>query len=339
MSVPFELNGQIINVTASIGISFAESVQAEEAMRQADLAMYQAKAQGRAGLQIFEPSLDPRSRYTPQQESELRSSFHDGSLQLYYQPIISLQTGRIFGFEALLRWQHPKRGLVMPAEILPLAEETGLSVQLGQWVLRNSCLCLSRWRQSKLVPESLVMSFNLSGKEFTRLNLVEEVGGLLKDNRLEGTSLLIELTETTIMESGTASTQKLARLRDLGVSIALDDFGRGHSSLGRLQEFPISILKIDNLFVKQIGMDKPQILDAMMALAHGLKLEVVAEGVETWSQLRYLKERGSALAQGFFFSKAVAEESAFQLLLSKSSWEVESTSSSDSELKSDFAIG
>ena len=339
LSVPFELSGQVINVTASIGISFAESMQAEEAIRQADLAVYQAKAQGRASLQIFEPALEARSRHTPQLGSELRRSFHDGSLQLYYQPIISLQTGRVFGFEALLRWQHPKRGLIMPAEILPLAEETGLSVQLGQWVLRNSCLCLSCWQQSKLVPDSLVMSFNLSGKEFTRPNLVEEVGGLLKDSHLEGTSLLIELTETTIMESDTASTRKLARLRDLGVLIALDDFGRGHSSLGRLQDFPISIIKIDNLFVKQIGMDKPQILDAMMALAHGLKLEVVAEGVETWSQLRYLKERGSALAQGFFFSKAVAEEKAFQLLLSNRSWEIESTSSSDTELKSDFAIG
>ena len=324
LSSPFEINGQTMRITASIGVSFADSIQAEEAIRQADLAMYRAKAQGRARFQIFESALALRTQHTLQYEAELRRSFHDGSLQLYYQPIISLQSGQIFGLEALLRWQHPKRGLVRPLEILPLAEEAGLTVPLGQWVLRNCCLCLSRWKQLNVVPASLVMSFNLSGKELTRPTLVDEVRELLNNTHLKGTSLLIELTETTIMESDAITTKKLEELRGLGVCIALDDFGRGHSSLGRLQDFPISMIKIDRSFVNQIGTHKPQILDAIMALAHELKLEIVAEGVETISQLRYLKEHGSNLAQGFLFSEALTEEKVLRFLSSKSVWNMAS---------------
>ncbi|MFL6463905.1 MAG: putative bifunctional diguanylate cyclase/phosphodiesterase [Bryobacteraceae bacterium] len=339
LAAPFDINEQAVRISASIGVSFAESTQAEEAVRQADLAMYQAKAHGRARFQIFEPSLESRARYTLQTETELRHSFHDGSLQLYFQPIVSLQDGRIFGFEALLRWQHPTRGLIKPSEILPIAEEAGLSAELGQWVLRNACACLSRWKQSKFVPTSLVMSFNLSGKELTRLTLVNEVRELLNNTGLDGGSLVIELTETTIMESDTATVQKLEHLRNLGVSVALDDFGKGHSSLGRLQDFPISMLKVDSLFVKRIGTDKPQILDAILALAHELQLEIVAEGVETLSQLRYLKERGSALAQGLFFSEALSEERAFQLLKSEQLWDVYSADQLDEELRKGFAVG
>ncbi len=195
LSAPFEVNGHSVIISASIGISFADAIAAEEAIRQADLAMYQAKAHGRARFQIFEPVLESRARYASQAQIELRHSFHDGSLQLYYQPIISLQNGKIFGFEALLRWQHPKRGLVRPAEILPIAEEAGLSTQLGQWVLRNSCQCLSSWKQSKLASPSLVMSCNLSGKELTSPTLVDEMRKLLNEFQLHGRSLMIELTE------------------------------------------------------------------------------------------------------------------------------------------------
>ena len=324
LSAPFVINDQAVKITASIGITFAEALQAEEAIRQADLAMYRAKAQGRARFHIFEPALELRTRHTLQYEAELRRSFHDGSLQLYYQPIVSLQSGEVFGVEALLRWHHPKRGLVRPLEVLSLAEEAGLSAQLGQWVLRNCCLCLDRWRQSNLVPASLVMSFNLSGKELTRPTLVEEIRELLRNTRLKGTSLLLELTETTMMESDAATARRLEELRGLGICIALDDFGRGHSSLGRLQDFPISMVKIDSLFVKQVGTNKPQILDAMMALAHELKLGIVAEGVETVSQLRYLKERGSDLAQGFLFSEALNEENALRFLRNRDAWNVAS---------------
>ncbi len=320
LSAPFEVEGQVIRSSASIGISFAESVQAEEAIRQADLAMYQAKAHGRARFQIFEPALEARARAALQAETELRRSFHDGSLLLHYQPIVSLQSGKISGFEALLRWSHPKRGLIKPLEILPIAEEAGLLTQLGQWVLRSACLCLSRWKEEGRVSPSLMMSFNLSGKELASPTLVEEVKAVLCDVQLDSRSLIVEVTETAIMESEAAVSRNLRHLTDLGIRLAIDDFGRGYSSLGRLQDFPVSMLKIDSSFVSQIGTKKPQILDAIMALAHELRLETVAEGVETREQLQYLQERGSAFAQGFLFADALPEQSAYELLISGQSW-------------------
>lgn len=338
-SAPFEVSGHSIRISASIGIAFAESTQAEEVIRQADLAMYQAKAKGRSRFQIFEPVLESRARYALQAETDLRQSFHNGSLQLYYQPMISLQSGRIFGFEALLRWQHSKRGLIRPSEILSIADEAGLSAQLGQWVLRTSCTCLSRWKKFEFVSPSLVMSCNLSGKELTRPNLVSEVEGLLNEVHLDGRSLMIELTETTIMESDIMTTQKLERLRKLGIQLALDDFGRGHSSLARLQDLPISTLKIDNLFVKQVEAGRPQILNAIMALAHELKLVIVTEGVETPVQLQYVQQRGSTLAQGFLFAGPLPEQQAFQLLSNNRLWSVRATARSNSELQAGVVAG
>jgi EAL domain-containing protein (putative c-di-GMP-specific phosphodiesterase class I) len=241
---------------------------------------------------------------------------------------VSLQNGQNFGVEALLRWQHPKRGLVQALEILSLAEQAGLSVQLGEWVLRNCCLCLGRWIQSKLVPASLVMSFNLSEKELARPTLVDEIRELLGNTHLDGTSLQVELTETTMMESDALVIKKLEKLRDLGVCIALDDFGRGRFSLRRLQDFPISTLKIDSLFINRVGTDKPQMLDAVVALAQKLKLQVIAEGVETSSQLRYLEQRGSTLAQGFLFSEPVSEKNALHLLRNQPAWNIAAMSTS-----------
>jgi diguanylate cyclase (GGDEF)-like protein/PAS domain S-box-containing protein len=318
ITVPFEAEGQSIKVSASVGISFAESLQAEEAIRQADLAMYQAKAQGRARFQIFEQALEVRARSALQAETELRRSFEDGSLRLHYQPIISLIDGNIYGFEALLRWHHPERGLIKPLKILAIAEESGLLTQLGQWVLHNSCMCLARWKQNAAATP-LRMSFNLSGSELTRPDLVEEVQSALQDARLDGGSLIIELTETAIMESDERAPENLKRLTDLGIQLAIDDFGRGYSSLSRLQDFPVSMLKVDSSFVSQIGTNRPQILDAIMALAHELRLEIVAEGVETNQQLQYLQERGAALAQGLLFSDALPEQIAFDLLTQQKS--------------------
>ena len=336
-SAPFEVSGHLVRVSASIGIAFTESTQAEETIRQADLAMHQAKAQGRARFQVFEPALELRARYALQAETDLRQSFHNGALQLYYQPIVSLQSGKIFGFEALLRWQHPKRGLIRPSEILPIADEAGLSAQLGHWVLRTSCTCLSRWKQFEFVSPSLVMSFNLSGKELTRSSLVSEVEGLLNEVHLDGRALMIELTETTIMESDAVTAQKLEHLRKLGIHLALDDFGRGHSSLARLQDFPISTLKVDRLFIKQIETDRPQVLNAIMALAHELKLGIITEGIETAVQLRYVQHRGSTLAQGLFFSGPLPEQQAFQLLINDQSWDVMTVERSNLELRDGVA--
>lgn len=322
LAVPFSVGAQQVTVSGSIGVAFAtrDTERPEEVVRQADLAMYRAKAGGRARSQLFEPSFDTHARTLLQRESELRQSFHDHSLQLYYQPIVSLDTARTVSFEALLRWDHPVRGLVMPSEILPLSDEAGLSIQLGKWVLNESCRQLSRWRQAHLAPQSLTISVNLSGKELMRPTLLDEVSRLLDEYELEGSCLLIELTETTIMEGDALAIRTLTRLRDMGVVLALDDFGRGHSSLGRLQDFPISMMKIDSSFVSQIGGPKQKILDAIMALGHELKIEVTAEGVETPEQLSYLVGCGIARAQGRLFADALRVSDVTQLLSQTQHW-------------------
>ena len=322
LAVPFTLGRQQVSISASIGVALAskDTERSEDVLHQADLAMYRAKAGGRARAQLFEPAFDTQARTLLQRESDLRQSFHDHSLQLYYQPIVSLDTARTVSFEALLRWDHPVRGLILPSEILPLAEEAGLSIQLGKWVLKQSCLQLSKWREAKLAPNSISVSFNLSGTELMRPTLIEEVSRLLAEYHLDGSCLLIELTETTIMEGDALAIQTLTRLRDMGVSLALDDFGRGHSSLGRLQDFPISMLKIDSSFVGHIGGPKQKILDAIMALAHELKIKVTAEGVETHEQLNYLINCGAARAQGQLFSAALPVPDVAALLSEGMDW-------------------
>lgn len=322
LAVPFSIGAQQVTVSASIGVAFAtrDIERPDELIRQADLAMYRAKAGGRARAQLFEPVFDTHARALLQRESELRQSFHDHSLQLYYQPIVSLDTARTVSFEALLRWDHPVRGLVFPSEILPLADEANMSIQLGKWVLNESCRQLSRWRQARLAPSNLTVSVNLSGKELMRPTLLDEVSRLLDEYELEGRALLIELTETTIMEGDALAIRTLSRLRDMGVVLALDDFGRGHSSLGRLQDFPISMMKIDSSFVGQIGGPKQKILDAIMALAHELKIDVTAEGVETPEQLNYLVQCGAARAQGRLFADALRVSAVSELLSQTNHW-------------------
>ncbi len=321
-AVPFSIGAQQITISASIGVALAseDTERSEEILRQADLAMYRAKAGGRSRTQMFEPAFDAHARTLLQRESELRQSFHDHSLQLYYQPIISLDTARTVSFEALLRWEHPIRGLILPSEILPLAEEAGLSIQLGKWVLNESCRQLSKWRDARLASNSVSVSFNLSGTELMRPTLIDEVSRLLAENDLSGSCLLIELTETIIMNGDAVAIDTLHRLREMGVALALDDFGRGHSSLGRLQDFPISMLKIDSSFVAHIGGPKQKILDAIMALAHELKIEVTAEGVETQEQLHYLIQCGAARAQGRLFSSALSVPDTVLLLRDRDSW-------------------
>lgn len=322
LAVPFSVGSEQVTITVSIGVAFAsrDTERPEELVRQADLAMYQAKAGGRARSQLFEPAFDTHARTLLQRESELRQSFHDHSLQLFYQPIVSLDTARTISFEALLRWDHPVRGLVLPSEILPLADDAGLTIQLGKWVLNESCRQLCRWRYARVAPPTLTVSVNLSGKELMRPTLLDEVSRLLEEYELEGSALLIELTETTIMEGDALAIRTLSRLRDMGVALALDDFGRGHSSLGRLQDFPISMMKIDSSFVSQIGGPKQKILDAIMALAHELKIEVTAEGVETPEQLNYLIQCGIARAQGRLFAGALRVSDVAELLEGTEHW-------------------
>ncbi len=339
LTLAFSLDGHSVCVSASMGIAFAGDIGAEELLRHADLALYEAKQQGRARFHVFEPSMEKLVRNQFQVESELRQSFTDGSLRLYYQPIVSLQSGALSSFEALVRWEHPKRGTLLPSEILPAAESGGFSVQLGQWVMRTAAEQIHGWREAKVASPSLSVAFNLSGADLVRPSLVDEVRHLLAETGLSGEALVVEVTETTIMESSIDTARRLGRLRDLGIQVALDDFGKGHSSLGRLEDFPISILKVDSSFVRQIGRGRRHVLDAIMALAHELRLDVTVEGVETGEQLRYLHERGAAKAQGLLFSPAVPSKCAAELLLHKPHWELETLLGQVPELSTNRAAG
>lgn len=337
LAVPFELQDQRISLSASVGITYNYETTAEGLLHYAGLAMHQAKRQGRAQVEMFDPAFEAMARQQMQLEGELRHSFHDGSLRMHYQPIVSLENGGLASFEALLRWQHAVRGLVFPSEIFPVIENAGLSVKLGKWVFQETCQQLRNWRET-LGATGLDINVNLSGAEFIRPALVDEVKQVLAETGVPGESLVIEVTETVIMESNVDAARRLSQLRDMGIRLALDDFGKGHSSLGRLQDFPISILKIDSSFVKQIREGKRQILDAIIALAHELQLEITAEGVETREQLRYLHDRGAAKVQGLLFAPALPPESAAELL-GKPSWDFQEYLRPSGELSSGMTAG
>ena len=238
LNVPFHLDGREISITASIGIASLEHGSPLNLLQHADIAMYRAKRQGRGRCHVFDPAFESSARAQAQMEGELLQSFHDGSLRLHYQPIVALRDGSLTSFEALLRWQHPSRGMILPSEILPVAESAGLSIRLGKWVLRETCDRLRDWLDA-YGPLKLDMNVNLSGAEFIRPALIQEMKELLQNTGIQGESLIIELTETTIMESNVDAARRLSQLRDMGIRLALDDFGKGHSSLGRLQDFPI----------------------------------------------------------------------------------------------------
>ncbi len=314
LAAPFEVSGSSIVVTASIGIALADIDKPEEALRHADIAMYRAKSLGKARYVVFEPSLDKRAMDVLQLETDLRQSLQNRTFQLCYQPIVCLETGQVVSFEALLRWNHPRRGVLRPAEFLPVAEEAGLTIPLGHWVIREACQRLQEWRQLRPELRRLCVNVNLSGREFMQPRLVDILHGILKDTELPGDLLTVELTESMIMENDEVAAQKLQYLRELGIRLAIDDFGRGYSSLVRLQEFPISILKVDGAFVSRISAGKSQIFDAIMALATELKLDVTAEGVEKPDQFDYLKKSGAAMGQGLFFSDVLTSAHVERLL-------------------------
>jgi diguanylate cyclase (GGDEF)-like protein/PAS domain S-box-containing protein len=321
LSFAFELDSHSFVINASIGIALAtQQMFPEEILRHADIAMYRAKARGRARYEVFESALDERTMKVLQLESELRKSLANGSFRLYYQPIVALATGWISGFEALLRWQHPERGILLPSEFLSVAEDSGLIRELGQWALQTACQQLRIWRQQFSSARALTISVNLATKQFTNPKLLHQVRHILQQNELDGSSLILELTENMILENDAFAAARLEGFREFGVRLALDDFGKGHSSFGRLQDLPISILKIDGSFVKRIQDGKPEIVDAVIALARQLKLEVTAERVENWSECEHLRREKCTNAQGLYFSDALTSEGATELLQVDGHW-------------------
>jgi diguanylate cyclase (GGDEF)-like protein len=316
VSAPLLVHGRELIVTPSVGVSiFPEhGASAQALITNADAAMYQVKKSGRNGMRLFSPDI---STFFPDRlalENDLRKALDRRELELHYQPKFDVQSGAISGMEALVRWRHPARGLVTPAEFIPLAEETGLIIPLGQWVLREACRQNRAWQDQGLAR--LRIAINLSGVQLRHDDLADSIALALRDAGLEPRYLEIEITESVVMQNASTALLMLDRLSQMGVHLAVDDFGTGYSSLSYLKRFPLNTLKIDRSFINDLSTDHNDalIVQAIIALAHSLRLEVVAEGVEDQAQLESLKSFGSDQYQGFLSSRPlpVAE---FQRLL------------------------
>jgi len=323
---PFCLQGHELFITASIGIALSGSDCSRPAdlLRDADIAMYRAKQAGKGRHAVFDTAMRDRAVALLHLENDLRRAVYElenGISQpffLLYQPIISLATGTLGGFEALVRWQHPERGLISPTEFIPVAEESGLIVPLGKWILQEACRQLHHWQCQNPNFSSLTCSVNLSGKQFLQPDLLETIDSILAATGLNPDNLKLEITESILMENTEAAIATLSQLRQRHIRLGLDDFGTGYSSLSYLHQFPCDTLKIDRSFVKSLGSDPThqKIVRAIVTLAHALDMDVTAEGIETTSQLEQLSALGCELAQGYFFSPPLSAIAATSLISS-----------------------
>ena len=319
LRVPFPLNDREWFVSASMGIALAQPGRAtpDELLREAEIAMVRAKGNTTQRHAFFEPSMSAQTLERVELESDLRSALERGELRVHYQPIVTLESTEIVGFEALVRWQHPTRGLVPPLAFIPLAEETGLIIPLGRWVLETACRQAAKWRatRSALDDKPLFVSVNLSARQFMQADLVGDVADVLAETGLDAGSLDIEITESVLMDQSETGIRTLRRLRALGVRLVLDDFGTGYSSLSYLKHLPLDTIKIDRSFVAGIEEKADRsIVQAVVALAHGLGIGVVAEGIETERQAERLLALGCDLGQGYLFSRPVPAAKTARLL-------------------------
>ena len=318
LALSFDLSGHEVFTSASIGIATtATDYETPQAiLRDADTAMYRAKALGGARCELFDSEMRDRAVARLQLETDLRRAVERNEFELCYQPIVSLETDRIEGFEALLRWRHPDRGLVMPADFIAVAEETGIVVPIGWWVLREACRQMSAWHANPDDSQPLTISVNLSGRQFNQPDLIENTAAILQETGLAAARLKLEITESTIMERTDSVVTTLRDLKALGVQLAMDDFGTGYSSLSYVHRFPIDTLKIDRSFVNRLAADieASEVVRAIVGLAHNLRLDVIAEGVESPEQLAQLKLFGCEYGQGFLFSPAVTYDDARSLI-------------------------
>jgi diguanylate cyclase (GGDEF)-like protein/PAS domain S-box-containing protein len=322
---PFGLAGRELFVTASVGIKYSGDgdEQPEDILRDADTAMYCAKALGKAQYQVFDAKMHTHALTLLEIESDLRRAIEKEEFEVKYQPIVSLESGRIRGFEALVRWRHPERGLILPSDFIPIAEETGLIIQIDRWVLKQSCLQMRRWQEALPVTRRMKISVNLSCKQFMQPTIVGQVLEILQETGLDPGSLKLEITESVMMERGDYAMSVLEQLSGAGIELSLDDFGTGYSSLSYIHHFPVTALKIDQSFIKRIGREQNgEIVRAVVALARNLGLEVVAEGIETVMQLNQLKALGCEQGQGYYFSEPIDEESATGLIQKEERGEV-----------------
>lgn len=314
---PFSVEGQQFQITTSIGISTypSDSDDPQTLLKNADVAMYRAKEQGKNNYQFYLTQMNVHTRERMALESDLRVALERDEFVLHYQPKIALASGRIVGMEALVRWQHPTDGLIQPAKFIPLAEETGLIVAIGEWVLKAACAQSRSWREQGLPP--LRIAVNLSPRQFAHEELLQDVDRRLSENGLDSAALELEVTESVVMQEPERAAILLGRLKIAGVIVAIDDFGTGYSSLSYLKRFPIDSLKVDRSFIKDLPLDAEDaaITKAIIVMAHNLGLKVIAEGVETEEQVEFLLANGCDEAQGYYFSKPVPAHEFASLVL------------------------
>jgi diguanylate cyclase (GGDEF)-like protein/PAS domain S-box-containing protein len=314
LNAPFNLDGYEVFASASIGIALGsnEYENPEELLRDADLSMYRAKEKGKARYEVFDKSLHTRALKRLELENDLRRGIEREEFKIYYQAITSLVTGKLEGFEALVRWQHPSKGLISPLDFIPIAEETGLIIPLGSWILKESCRQIKEWQDKYIDNLKLMISVNISGKQFRDGNLIYEIDKILTETGLDPHQLKLEITESVLMENTETATQILLDLRSRNIKLSIDDFGTGYSSLSYLHRFPVNTLKIDRSFINQMQSDAEhaEIVRAIVTLAHILNMDVVAEGIETDLQLNQLKSLNCEYGQGYLFSKPINSQEA-----------------------------
>jgi predicted signal transduction protein with EAL and GGDEF domain len=313
LSEPYDIDGHQAVIGASVGISVGplDGTSPDKLLRNADLALYRAKGDGRGTFRFFEPVMDLQMQTRRIMEQDLRKALPAGEFELHYQPVVNLASKEISGFEALIRWNHPTKGMISPASFIPLAEEIGFIVPMGEWVIKQACATAAQW------PDNLHIAVNISAVQFRNPGLMQVITGALAASGLNPARLEIEITETVLLHNKEATLAVLHQLRALGIRIAMDDFGTGYSSLTYLQSFPFDKIKIDRSFVKDITENSGSlnIVRAVAALANGMGMTATAEGVETTEQLERIASEGCTEMQGFLFSRPLPAREIERLFL------------------------
>ncbi|MGC9505069.1 two-component system response regulator [Baaleninema sp.] len=324
LTSPFHVDGHEVFIGASIGIVLgtAEYERSEHILRDADAAMYCAKDLGKGRYRVFDTGMHVRAVNFLQLETDLRRALEREEFCVHYQPIIDLRNGKIAGFEALVRWLHPERGLVSPVRFIPAAEETGLIVPIGAWVLQQACSQLHQWHQQFPHARHLTIAVNISVKQFAQTDLLRQIDSILEETGLNGKFLKLEITESTIVGNYQAAKAVLEELRNRRIQLSIDDFGTGYSSLSHLHRLPVDMLKIDRSFVDPIDddSDEREIVQAIVTLAHSLNMQVIAEGVETAVHVAQLRNLGCEFGQGYYFSKPLDCEGCTETIASDPQW-------------------
>jgi diguanylate cyclase (GGDEF)-like protein/PAS domain S-box-containing protein len=318
VAAPLQMQGAEVFTSVSVGIALSSAgyQSPEDMLRDADTAMYRAKAGGRAGHQVFDGDMHRRAVSSLKLETELRRALERQEIVPYYQPLVDFDTGAVFGFEALARWRHPTSGMLMPDLFIPVAEETGLVVEIGAWMLAEACRQMREWQQSYPDWSTLGISVNVSGRQLAQGGIAADVERVLAATGLDPACLTLEITESALVHSLSAGAGVIQRLHEMSIGLHLDDFGTGYSSLSYLHTFPVQALKVDRSFVNRMNQASQQsaIVKAIVSLAHDLGMEVIAEGVETRAQLDALRALRCRRGQGFLFSKPLPAEQAERLL-------------------------